>query len=681
VRKTRTPRLAIEKLVDPEVKRNYQNQLVECLPDGTVSDINGHWEKISKALLKVGTSVCGTTQPTSFKHWISDRTVSLLETRRQIPPGRHHNSTRRIIRRQVKLSVRADREAWWTRKAQEMEDAKNAGNGFGGNSFLVRLQRIGVMIGGALMDGVPVTPPVLGWRRCKKWRLIDVIGVHAVSFFPDCLIERLEVLGQPGSIPAFVLPSGGMAVRHRKGATVERFFRFTFCRGRLWIARGAQPERVRYPDNAPSIYSASQLSIKPRQRVSALLKNFIINAQQAEFKRVPQCTTGRVYLLKVKNAKPFFVWMQEPNGKNDSNICSRINDYIASPPTQFTPPASDWLSNFGGFNQFSQNDLLALLTMGVGLGSGLSSESDVSSAQATAVTIGRHLNTGHLDSQTKPTTALGSAITTPQVTGPGSVPGVIPGKKGEGGKIQLQDLRNILSSISGPSKTSEPPIDLNDAVNMDSLRNLLEKAEVQARLLPHLPNRDPEAKPVSDLGNLTENIRSSQFKSTLKAFDSQVDSPVIELFAELSKILFIIQRDNRTQKSILASVIIIDIMTSVLNSDASLPYNHDLFKSLIVKKRTEVYGEETVLMTPVENDHVSEKRTINWMHSGRDWAMPASVTSDTLFSGSPSSNTVMISSGRNPAWLPLIHFSVRSLNFRKLMSEKTFGDTDTKLMP
>ena len=128
VRKTRTPRLAIEKLVDPEVKRNYQNQLVECLPDGTVSDINGHWEKISKALLKVGTSVCGTTQPTSFKHWISDRTVSLLETRRQIPPGRHHNSTRRIIRRQVKLSVRADREAWWTRKAEEMEDAKNAGN-------------------------------------------------------------------------------------------------------------------------------------------------------------------------------------------------------------------------------------------------------------------------------------------------------------------------------------------------------------------------------------------------------------------------------------------------------------------------------------------------------------------------------------------------------------------------
>ncbi|GAA52187.1 ATP-binding cassette transporter [Clonorchis sinensis] len=128
IRKMRTPRLVIENLVDAEVKRNYQNQLLEWLPDVTVSDINGHWEKISKALLKVGTSVCSTTQSTSSKHWISDRTVSLLETRQQIPPGRHHISTRRIIRRQMKLSVHADREDWRIRKAEKLEDAKNAGN-------------------------------------------------------------------------------------------------------------------------------------------------------------------------------------------------------------------------------------------------------------------------------------------------------------------------------------------------------------------------------------------------------------------------------------------------------------------------------------------------------------------------------------------------------------------------
>ncbi|KAG5442537.1 hypothetical protein CSKR_108732 [Clonorchis sinensis] len=32
----------------------------------------------------------------------------------------------------------------------------------------------------------------------------------------------LSRLGQPGSIPALVLPSSGMATRHRKGATAER---------------------------------------------------------------------------------------------------------------------------------------------------------------------------------------------------------------------------------------------------------------------------------------------------------------------------------------------------------------------------------------------------------------------------------------------------------------------------
>ncbi|KAG5451661.1 hypothetical protein CSKR_109144 [Clonorchis sinensis] len=33
----------------------------------------------------------------------------------------------------------------------------------------------------------------------------------------------LSRLGQPGSIPALVFPSGGMAARHRKGDTAERF--------------------------------------------------------------------------------------------------------------------------------------------------------------------------------------------------------------------------------------------------------------------------------------------------------------------------------------------------------------------------------------------------------------------------------------------------------------------------
>ncbi|GAA49603.1 ATP-binding cassette transporter [Clonorchis sinensis] len=67
-------------------------------------------------------------QPTTSQHWISDRNMALLEFRRQIPPGHKHNSNRRIIRRQVRLHVHVDREAWWTRKSEGMEESKSVRN-------------------------------------------------------------------------------------------------------------------------------------------------------------------------------------------------------------------------------------------------------------------------------------------------------------------------------------------------------------------------------------------------------------------------------------------------------------------------------------------------------------------------------------------------------------------------
>ncbi|CAH8578579.1 unnamed protein product [Schistosoma turkestanicum] len=254
--------------------------------------------------------------------------------------------------------------------------------------------------------------------------------------------------------------------------------------------------------------------------------NFVINAKQAEFKKIPQCTTGRVYLLKFKGPKHFFIWMQEPNGKNDSDICTRINDYIRSPPAQTTALSSDWLTRFESLNQLSHSDILALLSMGVGLGSGLSSESDVSSAQATAVTIGRHLNTGHLDDSsasasivgtTGATASSGTAPTTGSTPRPSTID-----KRPEGGKIQLQDLRNILSSISTGIRNSSnnTKVELNDVLNVDNLHSLLNKPEIQERLLPHLPPLDPESTSTNDLENLTTNIQSSQFKTTLKSFSA-----------------------------------------------------------------------------------------------------------------------------------------------------------------
>ncbi|KAG5444119.1 hypothetical protein CSKR_101605 [Clonorchis sinensis] len=52
--------------------------------------------------------------------------------------------------------------------------------------------------------------------------IIIIINTKVISKYVFCQLCKIR-LGQPGSIPALMLPSGVMAVRHRKDATAERF--------------------------------------------------------------------------------------------------------------------------------------------------------------------------------------------------------------------------------------------------------------------------------------------------------------------------------------------------------------------------------------------------------------------------------------------------------------------------
>lgn len=69
----------------------------------------------------------------------------------------------------------------------------------------------------------------------------------------------------------------------------------------------------------------------------------------------------------------------------------------------------------------------------------------------------------------------------------------------------------FLFSIANDAK-----VELNDVLNVDNLHSLLNKPDIQERLLPHLPPLDPESASTNDLENITANIQSSQFKTTLK---------------------------------------------------------------------------------------------------------------------------------------------------------------------
>ena len=53
--------------------------------------------------------------------------------------------------------------------------------------------------------------------------------------------------------------------------------------------------------------------------------DLIIFPDDVEFKAVPACTTGRVFVLKFKTSnKRMFFWMQEPKTDKDEEFCKKV---------------------------------------------------------------------------------------------------------------------------------------------------------------------------------------------------------------------------------------------------------------------------------------------------------------------------------------------------------------------
>ncbi|KRZ04921.1 Proteasomal ubiquitin receptor ADRM1 [Trichinella zimbabwensis] len=61
--------------------------------------------------------------------------------------------------------------------------------------------------------------------------------------------------------------------------------------------------------------------------------DLILFPEDVEFVPVPQCNSGRVFLLKFKNSnRRMFFWMQEPQSNRDEEYCRRVNELLNNPP-------------------------------------------------------------------------------------------------------------------------------------------------------------------------------------------------------------------------------------------------------------------------------------------------------------------------------------------------------------
>ncbi|XP_068600710.1 proteasomal ubiquitin receptor ADRM1 isoform X2 [Brachionichthys hirsutus] len=285
--------------------------------------------------------------------------------------------------------------------------------------------------------------------------------------------------------------------------------------------------------------------------------DLIIFPDDCEFKRVNQCTTGRVYVLKFKaGSKRLFFWMQEPKTDKDDEFCRKVNEYLNNPPAPGAAGGGGHeLSALGGdgglqnlLGNMSHNQLMQLIGptglggLGLGalagpglanlLGSGggaTSSSSSSSRSQSAATPSGGAPRQSSAQAPTTPVTPAASAAppasvapSTPALSQTPVVPAAV-GSPPSHQPIQLSDLQSILATMNVPASAAAqgPAVDLASVCTPEMMAPILTNAEVRQRLLPFLPSGESLPQSAEEIQNT---LSSPQFQQAMSMFSGALAS-------------------------------------------------------------------------------------------------------------------------------------------------------------
>ncbi|XP_023291018.2 proteasomal ubiquitin receptor ADRM1 homolog isoform X2 [Lucilia cuprina] len=255
--------------------------------------------------------------------------------------------------------------------------------------------------------------------------------------------------------------------------------------------------------------------------------DLIVFPDDFEFKRVEQCKTGRVYVLKFKtSSRRMFFWMQETKTDKDEELCRRVNEIMNNPPSA-TRGGQDGGDLHYMLNNMSQQQLMQLFG-GVGQMGGLSS---------LLGSMNRSSDNSRTPNRTS-TSSAGGLLTPENTSSAPRTPSAPKAKGSKSGGSSSADNNGGNSAGSGNSTAGAGSgrslnIDLSSALaGSEIVNDLISDPERVNTLSVHLPETEDADEDKKQ--QIKDTIASPQFQQALSLFSNALQSaqlgPVVSQF-------------------------------------------------------------------------------------------------------------------------------------------------------
>ncbi|KAI9280229.1 proteasome complex subunit Rpn13 ubiquitin receptor-domain-containing protein [Umbelopsis sp. AD052] len=248
------------------------------------------------------------------------------------------------------------------------------------------------------------------------------------------------------------------------------------------------------------------------RKANIVEEDLIIFPEEAEMVPVPECETGRVFLLKFKSSsQKLFFWMQNANDEKDKENVDRVNKLI----NDLQSALNDQHGRSGraeGDDEDSAADVLSLLGSS-GQELGLTQEQIYQFLQSAGGVGSVTLSSDGDDHATVTITARDTESDAPA--------------------LDADLLRALKEVVSSQSVSDDAPLtsDVGEVLSADEIGSILNDEEISEAVFPTIPY--VKGRSTDEVNTL---VQEDEFRTSLRKLEAAYRAEELEPFAEALKV-------------------------------------------------------------------------------------------------------------------------------------------------